>query len=331
MAKYTLNATIFLSLTDDIIFTLLVIMPLQEFLSQNIVSKTQNQIIKRVMDNNPHFWQEKANKFLSEELFSITQDYKNVLLERHFLKNFIKNQIDRGLNAYIRKKKELLFFSMSDETYEFKNERKSITFSLNTVIPYLMEDNPEKLFAIFTPFNYLAASFHCDNHSKVEMTDIVRKNLDKLNIFTNNEIRLIDLYFIGFIPFIMKARAIQCFEFFIRAYLTLAVGTHHNLLERQNLLMTPANLFALVFSSNDPYFKKELISLGFKIIPGDDAILFELLQFYYKQNAFDFVKQSLSGLSSEKAKDMQTYLNDHPLENLKTELFPNLKQEHLVI
>lgn len=276
------------SLPEDILAYLALFLDFKSIYQMRLFSKDYQIKIDGLLEKKD-FWIAKAKLELEEkQLEGIVDiaDYKTLLLKRFTLLHTLNNEMET--------KK---YFVPCTITNFFKNKKcykngiTNIEFDLEEITPLILKDNAKGLFKKTTRLSHCFPVIQEDNFDVKGLEKILLAEED------NNQFVIADLCFIKFLPAIIKSRAINCFDLFIRAYLGLcSLGFGHCMIKPY----TMEKVLKTLSECDDKIFTDRFIYLTIKLFNVDDAGMYQVIQFVHTHQLYDILKKSVNEVSEER-------------------------------
>ncbi|MBA2651773.1 MAG: hypothetical protein H0U73_05860 [Tatlockia sp.] len=275
------------------------------------------------------FWKEKNRMVMHDDQFKTLSNHKEVTLRRTFLKAAIQKEIESGKSAYFQKFKPETLRDFGDlvlypDQVKYSVGNKGLIFNLNTLCTALLKDDEVKLFATLTVLNKAAALFNEEYQTQNQLMDSV--DLCEQQLLANNgkDFKYLDLYFIGLLPFIMDTHAVRCFNLFIRAFLTMNIGSNLDQKLESDIKLSIGEVLFMVFSSQSDHFKKEFLYLALVIIPSTNPALYEILKYYSRKKETKIIDTVFKEIKNEKLENIRYVVFNNNLDELAQAIFPML-------
>lgn len=326
--RITMKNNYLMSLPEDIFLIVLLKIRIRDLFALQTVSHSINHTINTIQSKQKKFWEQKARLSYTDKRLEGVMDFKELLLTLDDFKQIIQKDLEENSSAYFIKSLRFTFFELNGDAYTIGNAYWDKSFSLMEMSHYLVEDKAEKLFGALTSFNELAASLGQDYLSIEDIRSVIGTSIKRIETLKMISIQIEELYFIALLPFIIKARAVDCFEIVIRAYFYLAIYFSKKELAECELL-TPFALMELVFKTKEAYFKQKLATIVLLVVPTQSSLLSEVLNYYHENGEIELIKKALLSIDTHKARAINGLLKTQNMHSLREALFPSSQFDKL--
>jgi hypothetical protein len=297
------------NLLDDILFCLICLLDFESIMNLKLVSTYYQQQINNVFANKVWFWEVYCKYHLQAHQLVGNLNFKELVLDRHFLQQRLPTDLNKC--SYIHS--EMHFFAKTDY-YRFGVYGKE--FNLKDLHHLLLKDDAAAVFSQVSRLGKIIPYF---------MNDYLDMDLpyaiEKLQRVVQRRFILEDLLFIGLLPSIMKIRAVNCFNLFIRAYLHLT-ATFDCVTEDTTIV----KVCQTIFSYTDKFYIKELIHLTIKLCQINNPDIYEVIKYAYEHNHHDVLATCLLQLDPQA---LQTFLDAGMNEGLISQTMTKCLREEI--
>lgn len=244
---------------QDIVITLALAMDLKSLFLFRSVAKYFLDLLDSTC-----FWNNYAKLHLIPE--QITEDIKDIDgLKKSLIERFSSQSLQQNLiglkNIYIKTIYPNLFFNNNkDKNIQFTISVQGKRFSADEIHSLIINDRSEELFSKVTRLERMIPYFIGLKDTPQEEFKNKLFRLEEHGVLMA-DLCLADFGFIGLFPFIMKVRAINCFEFLIRAYLILSETFEERLTENFRPNIISQMIFRHAQAVKNDFFIKKFLNL----------------------------------------------------------------------
>ncbi len=263
----------------DILFCALLFLDFQNMYQMRLLSKDYQKTIDQIFDN-PVFWSEKAKRELSEDQLVSATDYRKLLFTRHSLPRTIHNLVKRDFES-------CSFFGNGTQ---YRNRHSKFEFDIKEIHPLILQDDANALFEKVSRLPSIIPFIQEDPFDMNQISAIITS--------TRPAILMDDLAFIKFLRPIMQARAMACFDLFVRAYLGMCSTAPGSCMLNTDVRID--GILALVARNPDKRFIQQFIRLAIKYLYNKDIGMYEVIKFALNNTLCDVLRDSLDEIRPEK-------------------------------
>jgi len=223
---------------------------------------------------------------LKPEQIEKVSNLKHLFLRRHH----IDKVLIQDLNKCPYVSTSFKFFDNKPYTYRTFGSYGNV-FACEAISELLFKDDAVNVFAKVSRLQKLIPYFMLGS-----VNDDIAASMNKVQVNDNIEFVKGDLQFVGLLPTIMKVRATDTFDLFIRAYFMLVTIIGY-VGDVEGIDLSTIN--KTICSCGDIYFIRRFIDLTFMVCKIDSPIINVVIQHMYISGYKDELTFSLQSLSPE--------------------------------